>query len=133
MSRENVEVVRQVMEGVERRDDWEHLEVLAEDVVYRPIREITDAGEYRGRKQVRRYMEGFFTEVWDEISITNASYRDLDDKVIVRIEFVGRGRASAIETSGRTFSVFTVRDGQIVRWEDFTDRQEALDAAGLRE
>ena len=30
-------------------------------------------------------------------------------------------------------SVFTLRDGKIVRWEAFWDRQKALEAAGLSE
>ena len=133
MSRENVEIVRGVMQGVENRRDWDQLEALADEIVYRPIAEITDAGEYRGRDAVRRYMEGFFNEVWDEIKISHASYREVADKVITRIEFVGRGHASAMETGARVFSVFTLRDGQIVRWEDFTSRADALEAAGLRE
>ena len=31
------------------------------------------------------------------------------------------------------FDVFTLRDGQIVRLEEYTDRERALEAAGLRE
>jgi ketosteroid isomerase-like protein len=49
------------------------------------------------------------------------------------ILFRGRGRGSGVEVEARFYEVYTVRDGRTVRWEEFSDRAEALKAAGLRE
>jgi hypothetical protein len=44
-----------------------------------------------------------------------------------------RGRTSGIEVTARMLCAFTVRDGLIVRYQAFSERQQALEAAGLRE
>jgi steroid delta-isomerase-like uncharacterized protein len=132
VSSENVELVERFFE-LFQQGEWKHLELLAEDVVYRPVAEITDAGEYQGRDGYRRYMEDFFDDSWwGELSYEVTSYREHDDNVIARIEMTGQGRRSGADVSARVFAVFTIEDGQIVREEDFTDRDEALSAAGLR-
>jgi hypothetical protein len=47
--------------------------------------------------------------------------------------FRGRGRASGAEVEGRHFEVYTVRDRKVIRVEEFSERGEALEAAGLSE
>lgn len=46
---------------------------------------------------------------------------------------VGRGKGSGVEVEGDVAFVFTVRQGKLVRWQMFTSRAEALEAAGLAE
>lgn len=130
MSSENVELVRRFIE-LGRRGDWTRLDLLAEEVVYRPIREITETGDYAGREGYRRYMEGFLESGWaKDLTFEATSFRDYGEAVIVRIELTGSGRASGLDFAARVFQVVTLRDGEIVRIEDFLDRDEALEAAG---
>ena len=42
-------------------------------------------------------------------------------------------RGSGAEIFVRVYEVFELRDGAILRWEEFTDRGPALEAAGLSE
>ena len=56
---------------------------------------------------------------------------DAGDHVIQPILFRGRGRGSGIEIESRFFQVFTIQDGRAVLWEEFTERYEAFEAAGL--
>lgn len=51
--------------------------------------------------------------------------------MIALIRFKGHSKASGIEVAGGVFEVFRFREGKIQRIEDFTDRAEALEAAGL--
>ena len=44
-----------------------------------------------------------------------------------------RGAASGIEVDARSHQVYTLRDGKLVRMDEFLVRDEALDAAGLSE
>jgi ketosteroid isomerase-like protein len=125
-----LDLVRRFYELLER-GDWSRLELLSEDLVYRPIREITETGEYRGRDGFRRYMDEFFQTEWaDGLKVEATSYREYGDAVVVRVHLAGHGRASGLDFSARVFQVFAVRDGEIARIEDFLDRAEALTAAG---
>jgi anthranilate synthase/aminodeoxychorismate synthase-like glutamine amidotransferase len=127
----NAQLVRRFYALVQE-PGWAQLELLADDVVYRPIAEIADGRECHGREAFRAYMEEFFYGGdWGDVAFAHTSYREHGDKVIARVAMTGQGRASGAEVQGRFFSVSTVRDGRIVELEDFTDRSEALAAAGL--
>ena len=79
-------------------------------------------------------MEDFHLQGWsDDLTWEPTSFRDVDDRVVVRVEFAGHGRVSGAQFSGRVFAVYTVREGEIVRIDDFADRAQALEAVGLRE
>jgi ketosteroid isomerase-like protein len=53
--------------------------------------------------------------------------------VVVRAYFRGRGRGSGLEVDARFYELYTLRGGKIVRQDEFTELEEALEAAGLRE
>jgi ketosteroid isomerase-like protein len=67
------------------------------------------------------------------MEMTSEEIIDAGDHLIHAILFRGRGRGSGVEVEGRFFQVYTFRDGKTVRWEEFSDRAEALEAAGLSE
>ena len=43
------------------------------------------------------------------------------------------GRGSGVEVEMEYWQVWLFRDGKAARWEEYLDRQEALEAAGLKE
>jgi ketosteroid isomerase-like protein len=45
----------------------------------------------------------------------------------------GRGRASGVKVETRFYEVYTLREGKVSRVDEYTERAEALEAAGLRE
>ena len=47
---------------------------------------------------------------------------------VVTVRLRGRGRGSGVEIDGRFYDVYTLRDGKIVRMDQFTERSEALGA-----
>jgi ketosteroid isomerase-like protein len=128
MSQENVERVRRGFEAAARRDLDEVLGTLDPDVVYKPAQEAA----VRGRDAVRASWERWDAE-WDEAQMISEEIIDAGDQVVQAILFRGRGRGSGIEVEGRFFQVYTFKDGKTVRWEEFSDRAEALEAAGLSE
>ncbi len=126
----NVVIAERFME-LSRLRDWSRLELLAEDVIYRPIAEITESAEYRGRDGFRRYMEDFFESEWvQDLTLDVTEVRDYGDAVIARVQLTGRGSASDLPFGARVFVVMNFRQGQIVRIEDFLDRDDAVRAAG---
>jgi ketosteroid isomerase-like protein len=47
----------------------------------------------------------------------------------VTVRFRARGRGSGVEVDAHLYDVFTLRDGKIVRMDQFAEQSEALDAA----
>ena len=59
--------------------------------------------------------------------------RDLGDRVLAIGTIHIRGRGGGVETDIPVAGVATYRDGKLTRWEDFRERDRALEAAGLSE
>jgi ketosteroid isomerase-like protein len=57
----------------------------------------------------------------------------LGDQVLVTAQQGGHGSGSGVAVGQRVFQLFRFRRGLVIRQEDFLDRSEALDAAGLRD
>jgi hypothetical protein len=57
---------------------------------------------------------------------------EADDKVVVIGRAFATARRSGMPLDTQIAFVWTLRDGKLVRNEVFTDRREALEAAGLR-
>jgi ketosteroid isomerase-like protein len=69
----------------------------------------------------------------DELETIAEEFIDGGDRVVVAIYFRGRGRRSGIEIDTRLYEIYFLREEKIVRVQEFTDRAEALEAAGLSE
>src|SRR5262245_33516133 len=54
-------------------------------------------------------------------------------RAVVTAHVRGRGRASGVTVETRFYEVYTLRDDKVVRVDEFTDRAEALEVAGLSE
>jgi ketosteroid isomerase-like protein len=135
MSRENVELVRRLVDAFNARDAEAACAVLNDDVEWRPAYTGGGAVEgtvYRGHAGFRRYLDDL-TETWREIEGYIDELRNVGDRVLVfaRIRFVGRG--SGVEMTQPITGVFTFRAGKIAVARYYVERQEALEAVGLRE
>ena len=58
---------------------------------------------------------------------------DARDRVLLSAHHRGRGRGSGLEVDARYYEVYTLSRGKIIRVDEYTDRAEAREAAGLRE
>ena len=126
----NVEIVRRAFAfGVQGRGD--PAAALADfdpDVVLTSV----EAGPSYGRDAVQGNFERW-TSAWAESEATAEEFIDAGNRVLVSAYFRGRGRESGVEVDARFYDVYTLRDGKIVRVDEFSDRAEAFEAAGLRE
>ena len=130
MSAENVELVRRFVDAFNRRD----VESLAGD--YDPDVELHEwptapgAGSYHGIDGVRSALDNWF-EVWEWMHVEMVDLVDAGDRVLVTLDQVAKGRGSEVEVEIRSYNVYTFRDGKVLRMELFTEREPALEAAGL--
>lgn len=86
---------------------------------------------YRGHDGVRRYF-GSFGEAMEGVYLEGEEFTGVGDKVLVDTKLHARGRTTGIETEQHAFVVWALRAGLVVGAETFTEREPALEAAGLR-
>jgi ketosteroid isomerase-like protein len=135
MSQENVEVVRRVTDLMDAEGFEAALPVFLEaahpDVEWREDPAWPGAATYRGTEQVRQViLDRMATLDFDQ---QTEDLIGVDDKVVVLVRWVGRGKVSGAQGEISMAMVWTVREQAITRVEFFLDRARALEAVGLRE
>ncbi len=89
-------------------------------------------GLHRGQESYRRMLERL-TETWEDLAFQPEEVIDYGDRVLCVGRLTGHASHTGIALDGPLFQVVTVRRGLVVRQQDFVDREDALEAAGLRE
>lgn len=134
MSLENVEVVRRVTDVMDAEGFEAALPIFLEaahpDVEWREDPAWPGSAAYRGVEQVRHViLDRMGTLDFDQ---QTEDLIDVDDKVVVLVRWVGRGRASGAQGEISMAMVWTVRDQAVTSVEFFLDRAQALEAVGLK-
>ena len=138
MSRENVDVVRQVFNAAGRRDRAAVLALYDPEVEWDASQpgtpgDMAGAGVYRGHDGLRSWFRSWH-EAWDDLVDECEERIDAGEQVVSVSTMRGRGRTSGAEVTSRRYSgVWTIRDGKVTRVVWFPTRAEALDAAGVRQ
>jgi len=132
MSKENVEVVRQVAEAWKRddRDAW--LAIWHEAAEFYPLRSQLEGHPYRGREGLRRFMTALDDD-WEYVRFEVDEIRDAGEQVLALARFQARGRASRVELDYPIGIIMTVDRGLVVYARFYSDCREALEAVGLAE
>ncbi len=136
MSQENVELVQRIFQAV-NRDDFEGVVALANpptEFEFVPSGVLIPdlSGVQRGPEGFRRILEVFLAE-FDALRVEVHDLIGAGGQVFTSFTIHGRGQHSGAETSLDGWVVWTVRDGRVARMLGFTDRDPALEAAGLSE
>jgi ketosteroid isomerase-like protein len=88
---------------------------------------------YRGHEGMRELWDLWRTEV-EDFWIETEDVRDLGgDRALHLAQIQFRGPASGVVVKSQVAMVQTLRDGKIVRSEDYLSHREAIEAAGLSE
>jgi ketosteroid isomerase-like protein len=135
MSQDNVEVVRRVTDLMDAEGFEAALPIFLKaahpDVEWREDPAWPGFATYRGIELVRQViLDRMATLDFDQ---QTEELIGVDDKVVVLVRWVGRGKASGAEGEISMAMVWTVREQAITRVEFFLDRAQALAAVGLRE
>ena len=132
MSRENIEVVRRVLDAWEQGDGSRVIEGLDPAVELVTDPGWPEQGIISGPEEVLRFLEDY-REAFESRATTVEKVVDGRDRVVVRVVDTVTGRASGVPTENAFSVAYTLRRGKIARIEYFWDHTEALHAAGLRE
>ena len=134
MSQENVEIVREIYQAVARRDAASAFAVYADDIVWEVSagRALVMDRVYHGHEGVRKFWRDALS-AFGEVDLDVEELIDAGDQVVVGSTLRGRGRQSGAQAKFTFWQVWTVQNGKFVRGQGFASREEALEAAGLRE
>ena len=131
MSRENVELVRELYAGLGEGDFWGAAPLIDPTIELR---------RYGGQPGVWRGLEDFaagvrdYIEAFRDLRIEGEKFVDLGgDRILVYRRDRGSGRDGGLPFDRELADVVTVREGRIVKWQSYWDRAEGLEAVGLRE
>jgi ketosteroid isomerase-like protein len=127
MSDENVELIRRIYDLWSREESARDL--IAEDVEYVNPSYAVEPGTRQGRKSF-----AMVRDIYEDFNVRVERFLDTrGDDVVVLARYTASGRGSGVPLEGEHGYVWTVRDGQAVRFQWFQSHREALDAAGISE
>jgi ketosteroid isomerase-like protein len=133
MSEENVEVISGAFAAWLRGDDrW--LEAVDPEIEWDfsayPLPDLPEHG--KGRENFARLLAEFRAS-W--VAYKNAAKELIDagDQVVAVLHETIRARGSDVPLERDVAIVWTMREGRAVRYRAYRTREEALEAAGLRE
>src|SRR5690242_14509743 len=103
------------------------LALCAPDFQIDASRRVFNPATYDGQAGLRSAITEI-SDAWEDFCEENEQLIDVGDKVLALQTIAGRGRASGIEVRAAAALIWTLRDGQLVHVEVFSDRSEALKA-----
>ena len=134
MSQENVEAVRRANAAMNRGDFEAVGEAFAPDSVLEDRQNAPDQPvRVQGVEAIRTNLSLWAT-AFDELHADIEEYIETPNGVLCSAHWHGQGKASGISIDTRQFDLYELREGKVVRAIlGFRSRDEALEAAGLRE
>jgi uncharacterized protein len=124
---QNVKLVQQAYECFGRGDIQGVLNSLSDQVEWRTPKPegVPFGGEYRGRDGVAR----FFSELSQHEEITHFEPREFvaqGDSVVVHGYYASRVKATGRKAESEWVNWFTIRNGKVVKFQQFHDTAAAL-------
>jgi ketosteroid isomerase-like protein len=132
MSRENVAAV---LEATARYNEGARTAGTVfwhEDAEYQTAREDPESTIHQGIEAIRRQFDRWH-EVYPDLFVAVQQVRASRDYVFLWVRVTGHAAASGIPIDMQMAQVYTMRDGRAARLVEYLDREEALEAVGLKE
>jgi len=126
---ENIAIVQQAYANFESGDINALLALLSDDVQWQlpEIANIPFAGKRQGHEQVGQFFASLGA-LQDVLEFTPQSFTAQNDKVAVQGQYRWRVKATGREYGADWAHVFTIRDGKVVNFHEYTDSAAAAAA-----
>ena len=132
----NVEIVRRALAAAVRRPKPDFATVNA---LYDPDHELVtpmsrlEGASLRGAQGFRTWLSGISGD-WDSLEPRIDRLTEIDqDRVLVEWQFIAHSKRGGVPIEQRNGFVVTVRDGKVVRSENYSSPEEALAAVQVGE
>jgi ketosteroid isomerase-like protein len=132
MSQDNLTTIQSLYASLVRMDSYEDIEAIVKEYADPDIRwhPIEATGPVFGLEALRKSLEDWF-ETMAEFEVELEELIDLDEEhVLAATRQVARGKASGVAAEQRVFSLYRLRSGRVIRFREFTEKADALQAAG---
>ena len=118
-----LEVAQAVYASHEARDTPGLVELLHPEVEWYQAENHPYAGDgpWRGREEVVDRVATPINEDWDGFITDVEEYIEAGDKVIVLGRYRGRHKSTGVTVDAQVCTIYTVRGGLIVKWQQLTD------------
>ena len=132
MSEENVDRLQAAIEAFNKREGTTFDRLLATDAEIVPVRAAVEGTTYRGDGAGSQYCAAV-DDTWESLRWEVDEIRGVGELAVAVGHIRGKGRetGATIDTSSGWVAQF--RDGLITRFRTYTNREDALEAAGLSE
>lgn len=132
MAAADVEVVRSLLDAVNRGEFERAGAMLAEDAALHQAPEQPDGDVFRGKREFERAVADWLSGFEPGFKYGIQEVVDAGERVLARVTLRGRGRASGVDVELEVFHVYELRDGKIRVCRVFFGEAEAERAAGLQ-
>jgi ketosteroid isomerase-like protein len=132
MSQENVGVVRRAFDAYNHGDFEAASRFLDPEVEYITLADVVEPDTYRGHEDVLGYIYSLLAD-FEDWHTEPEDLIDVGEQVVVSVRATGKGKRSGVPVEITWTSVYSLRDGIIVRIRNYAEKAEALEAVGLRE
>lgn len=126
MPHANVEIVGRLIDAWNQRDLQAALEEMHPRCEVRPA-EATET--LRGHDGVAAAFRDWF-EAFEEFTIEPENFIAHGDRLLVPMRQRARGKGSGLEIEQRFYQLFTLRDGMVFRFEEYSEEADARKALG---
>jgi ketosteroid isomerase-like protein len=124
MAQEGFQIVDGLIDAWNRRDLHAALERMHLQCEARPV----GATEpLRGHDGVAAAFRDWF-DAFEEFTIETENFSAHGDRVLVAMRQRARGKSSGLEIEERFYQLFTLRDGKVFRFEEYSEEADALKA-----
>jgi ketosteroid isomerase-like protein len=87
---------------------------------------------FRGHEEIREFLRDL-DDAFAEFQIEISEIRDLGERLVTIGHIHGRGKVSGADVESPIGYIVDFKNGKAVRYRDYFDPTEALEAAGLPE
>ena len=119
---ENTKIARQAYENFKNGDIQALMDSMSDDVDWEipEIENVPFARRYRGREGAMQFFSSL-AQAQDSVAFNPQEFIAQGDKVVVLGNYAWRARTTGREFGGDWAHVFTIRDGKIVGFKEYTD------------
>jgi ketosteroid isomerase-like protein len=122
----DVEKIEELYSAQQKRDIRSILMLMAEDVEIIQSTELPWGGHYTGHDGVKKFLTKLTEHIDSQVQVERMI--DAGDKVAVIGRTVGSARKTKLEFDVPIVHVWTMREGQVVRFEPYIDNATMLAA-----
>jgi ketosteroid isomerase-like protein len=129
VSQQDIDIVKEGFAALERGGLEAMLEYVHPEFEFTTSPELAlEPDTYHGHEGLRRYFDSFY-DAMDEVRFVPAEFIAVEDRVVVPVTLIARGKETGIEATQELVQVWSLRDGKAIGIETFVTREQAIEAA----